>query len=167
MCEVWKPIKGYEGKYSVSSKGRVKSIGRMRDNGHAQYYQKERILKPSGKPYLKVGLHNGGKVKHRHIHRLVAEAFCAKKEPGMVADHIDGDIYNNNSINLRWVSRSHNQARAKKRGGVYQYGNKYRTSIRIHTVGLIYIGTFCSRVKAEEAFKDVYLEWYGRGYVND
>lgn len=37
MVEVWKDIKGYEGKYRVSNKGRVKSLERFRKNGFKEY----------------------------------------------------------------------------------------------------------------------------------
>lgn len=37
MVEVWKDIKGYEGKYRVSNKGRVKSLERFRKNGFKGY----------------------------------------------------------------------------------------------------------------------------------
>lgn len=45
MVEVWKDIKGYEGKYRVSNKGRVKSLERFRKNGFKGYIQKECIMK--------------------------------------------------------------------------------------------------------------------------
>lgn len=47
MTEVWKDIKGYEGRYQVSNMGRVKSLERtvIKKNGRKQHI-KERILKP-------------------------------------------------------------------------------------------------------------------------
>ena len=46
--EEWKDIKGYEGLYKVSNKGRVKSVERKVWNSGNQSYNtiKERILKP-------------------------------------------------------------------------------------------------------------------------
>ena len=63
MKEIWKDIKGYDGRYAVSSWGRVKGI-------HG-------ILKPytNHKGYLKVGLMKDGKSEKHRVSRLVAQAF--------------------------------------------------------------------------------------------
>ena len=41
MNEIWKDIKGYEGKYQVSNLGRVKSLQRW---SGTKYYNREKIL---------------------------------------------------------------------------------------------------------------------------
>lgn len=76
--EIWKEVKGYEGLYSVSNLGRVKSHNRtvIRCNGRPTHF-KEKILSfelHKGK-YHKVQLCRNGKVKKNRVHRLVAQAF--------------------------------------------------------------------------------------------
>ena len=63
MKEVWKDIKGYEGYYKISNKGKVKSLKRKGN-------WKERILKPQKDMYgyLRVNLTKNGKAKPKAIH---------------------------------------------------------------------------------------------------
>ena len=42
--EIWKPIKGYEGKYEVSNFGKVKSLKRYKRNNSKMQLVEERIL---------------------------------------------------------------------------------------------------------------------------
>ncbi|MCQ2439780.1 MAG: NUMOD4 domain-containing protein, partial [Oscillospiraceae bacterium] len=61
--EVWVPVAGYNGRYEVSNKGRVRNAD-------------GRILKPiQRRGYLCLNLSDGKEIKDRKIHRLVAEAF--------------------------------------------------------------------------------------------
>ena len=39
-----------------------------------------------------------------YVHRMVAEAFCAKRPDTPWVRHIDGDKSNNHADNLQWVS---------------------------------------------------------------
>ena len=61
--EIWKAVKGFEGIYEVSNRGRVKSLK----------YGKERILKPqqNGIGYFMVDLCHKNKKKRYYVHRLV------------------------------------------------------------------------------------------------
>ena len=93
MAEVWKNIKGYEGRYQVSNMGRVKSLERivLKKDGSEQH-KKERILKPRTKPngYLQVNLCNGsGKKKTVLVHRLVCEAFHENPKNKTDVNHIN------------------------------------------------------------------------------
>ena len=47
MEEIWKDIKGYEGKYQVSNFGRVRSLNRLRWNGRVYCNQKGKIMSQS------------------------------------------------------------------------------------------------------------------------
>ena len=102
--EVWKEVEGYEGFYSVSNQGRVKSIVR---SGR----RTERILAPTsnGYGYLIVGFRKEGKVKSFLVHRLVMLTF----EPTEYSDvlevnHKDFDTTNNTFTNLEWCTRKEN-----------------------------------------------------------
>jgi len=111
--EVWADIQGYEGRYQVSTLGRVKSLARMRrGKAGAEVPMPERIMrlrtkKDTGrtKPYVEVHVRNGGlrteKGKSFLVHRLVADAFIKRLEPGEQVDHINGCHSDNRAENLR------------------------------------------------------------------
>lgn len=103
MEEIWKPINGFEGKYEVSTFGRVKSIGTYNTC-------KRGILSPmidtSG--YEHVGLYLNGKAKDKSIHRLVAETFIPNPNELRYINHIDENKRNNNVSNLEWCTNSYN-----------------------------------------------------------
>jgi len=111
--EMWMDVRGFEGRYQISSLGRVKSLSRMRrgKNG-SQVPVPERIMaltakKDTGrtKPYVEVKFRNGGgrtePCKSYLVHRLVADAFIKRLEPGDQVDHINGVHADNKVENLR------------------------------------------------------------------
>lgn len=108
--EEWKEIEDYDGFYSVSSEGRVRSNARriIRKNGIEQTFS-ERILRQSSvKKYLSVMLSKNGIQSRYYIHRLVANAFC-KKYPGCnEINHIDENPKNNKASNLEWCDHNYN-----------------------------------------------------------
>lgn len=80
MLEEWRPIKGFEGLYSVSSLGRVRSENRVIAHKHTGTRTiASRILRPgpSGPKaeYRQVLLSKNDVQTHRSVHSLVAEAF--------------------------------------------------------------------------------------------
>lgn len=114
--EIWKDIVGYEGKYQVSNKGRVKSLERKRNcrvqNGVlAEMKIPERILKQwKRSSYLLVDLWKCSKRDVRSVHILVYEGFVGKIEEGMMIHHKDENKFNNNADNLEMVSyKTHNK----------------------------------------------------------
>ena len=111
MQEIFKDIKGYEGLYKISNKGRVKALTAWSGNYYkAKYINKEKILTPTdnGKGYLIIGLCKRGKRKNFYIHRLVAEAFIKNPNNLPQVNHIDYDKTNNNVNNLEWISQAEN-----------------------------------------------------------
>lgn len=117
MKELWKPIKGYEERYLISSCGRVKRIARTIPSNFYNCFDRklpEMILKPrkTKNGYLIISLFNGIFQKNYFIHRLVAEAFINKPEGKNYIDHLDGDKLNNYYKNLEWVSIAENNKRA-------------------------------------------------------
>jgi hypothetical protein len=110
---MWADIVGYEGRYQVSTLGRVKSLARMRKGKKGcEVPVPERIMvlstkKDTGrtKPYIEVKFRNGGlrtePCKSFLVHRLVAGAFIKRLEPGEQVDHINGVHGDNRVENLR------------------------------------------------------------------
>ena len=123
MTEIWKPIKGYEGLYEVSSMGRIKSIERKVYNpgvlGNGCYRTvPEKIRKPNiMKGYHCISLIKNNKYKVYRIHRLVIEHFVGEA-PSIEhqVNHIDGDKSNNRVENLEWVTPKENTHHAIKNG---------------------------------------------------
>ena len=143
--EIWKPVKGYDGKYEVSNLGRVKSLNYNRT-------KKEKILKPtlSHNGYFIVTLSKNGKTKKFRVNRLVIETFIPDKSDfkstpdedrnnididNLEVNHIDENIKNNNLNNLEWCTHKYNMNYGERnfkivkhiKKAIYQYdlNNKF------------------------------------------
>lgn len=98
--EQWKPVKGYEGLYEISSYGNVLS----------HHGKTSRIL-AHGKDkhgYVQYGLCKNGIVTSVTAHRLVAQAFIPNPDNLETVNHKDEDKENNHVDNLEWMSRGDN-----------------------------------------------------------
>lgn len=119
QAELWKPIKGYEGLYQVSSKGRIRSLKRTKKNKWGGIIQvKERVLANgiSGQGYINVLLYNNGNRRTYKAHRLVAEAFISNPDNKPHVNHIDGNKENNSIENLEWCTIKENNIHAYSSG---------------------------------------------------
>jgi len=111
--EIWKPIKGYEGRYEISNFGRVKSL----DSRHKKYHGK--IMKPwenSNKKYLYITLRKNNEKKTYAIHTLVLNTFIGENPGGKQCAHYDGNPENNHVENLRWATAKENIDDRKRHG---------------------------------------------------
>lgn len=111
--EIWKDIKGYEGIYQVSNKGRVKSIPRYNPENPNGTRSKEIILKPDTvknnvTSYERVTLSKEGVTQRIFIHRLVASSFLPNPNNKPYVNHIDNNGLNNQVSNLEWVTGKEN-----------------------------------------------------------
>ena len=104
MKEIWRDIKGYEGKYMVSNTGKVKSLNYNRTG-------KEGIMESHVNVYgyLRVKLCKDGRKKWYMINRLVAQAFLPNPDNLPEVNHKDEDKTNNCVDNLEYCSSSYNK----------------------------------------------------------
>lgn len=109
MKEEWKEIDGFPS-YWVSSMGRVTSL----KSGTAVLRKLSVHQDKAGKKvkYLRVGMVNDkGEKKNRRVHRLVLLAFKGQPPTAMhCGSHIDGNPFNNWSLNLKWATYKENEA---------------------------------------------------------
>ena len=98
--ELWCPINGYEGLYSISNFGRVLS----------HHWGKSRILKQRVSPrgYSQVNLTKNSKLTTFRVHGLVAKHFLRNPNGLTEINHKDENKSNNRADNLEWCTRSHN-----------------------------------------------------------
>ena len=99
--EQWRAVPGYEGLYSVSDLGRVRSHNAA----------KGRILKPrvlEGTGYRAITLCRNGLKSYRHVAHLVLEAFVGPRPRGYHACHGNSIRTDNRLTNLRWDTASAN-----------------------------------------------------------
>ena len=110
--EQWRVIPGWEGYYSVSDRGRVRSEGRWtgREGAKGRRRLHQCILKPGTRRhgYRSVFLCREGGRRNVVIHQLVLLAFVGPRPGGCVACHGDGDPNNNRLSNLRWDTYKNN-----------------------------------------------------------
>lgn len=128
--EVWVDIKGYEGLYAVSNKGRVKSLSREYISSRGQKRKvKGRLLKnsPDSYGYVRVTLSNKDfKQKVTKVHILVAEAFLENDDPDnkIHVTMIDGDKTNVGVDNLEWATVNETAIKGNEITIEKRYGNQ-------------------------------------------
>jgi hypothetical protein len=115
-----KTIKNYP-HYAVDLKGNVYSIARRVWNKKGYYEIKKRVrkLKPSivGSGYLKVELvDKDGNKKSRLVHRIVAMTYFENPDNKPSVNHKDGNKFNNDVLNLEWVTHKENRQHALSTG---------------------------------------------------
>ena len=106
MLEEWKDIIGYEGRYQVSSLGRVKSCSHIGWQG-----------KPINEKILRHYDHHGydvvflytketkGKLKRKFlVHVLVGTAFCPRKPEHTQVNHKFKNRKDNRATELEWCT---------------------------------------------------------------
>lgn len=153
--EIWKDITGYEGRYLISSLGRIKSNDRYINCTHnAKRKIKGKMINPyvSGVGYYMAYVQG----KYLYIHRLMAIAFIKNPQNRKEVNHIDGNKLNNNLKNLEWVSKRENLVHYHSNNrsmptGVYHEGKTYRSRIYVNGK-LLTIGRFNSISDAHNAY---------------
>lgn len=118
--EIWRPIPGYEGLYSSSSLGRIRSEMRtvVRSIGKP-YIKPAAVMKPGAgvkSKYLSVRLSGADGTTTHYVHALVLRAFVGEAPQGHETCHRDGDRQNNSVDNLRWGTRKSNHEDKREHG---------------------------------------------------
>jgi len=121
--EIWKDVKGFEGKYMVSSLGRIVSLSFPITSGRLNYCRKQHFMtvRKQSNGYMAVGLSIGhNKNKSFKVHRIVADAFLPNEHKLPVINHKDEDKTNNSVFinpdgsvneeksNLEWCTTKYN-----------------------------------------------------------
>lgn len=127
--EIWKDIRGFEGRYQCSNKGRIKTLARTYWAGcdyNCLRHIEEAILKPaiSKRGYLRVSLRGGCAEKNcnRWVHNLVARTFYDNYDMNLVPNHIDGVKTNNCIENLELITNKENTQHAIRTGLIKNKG---------------------------------------------
>lgn len=140
--EIWKEIKGYEGRYEVSNFGRVRSMSHLTPSkGGRMRLSPGKILAlryaNNGRP--KVHLSKPGLCKWHSVHRLVAFAFCDGYFEGAQVNHIDENPANNRADNLEWCTASYNTSYGHRNDTMI---NQRKKAVNQYTIGGTFIKTF-------------------------
>lgn len=106
ITEEWRPVVGYEGLYSVSDAGRVRS------------HRNHIFLKPyiGKKGYAHVTPSRANRRVKTAIHTLVANAFIGLRPIGQEVNHKNGRKADNRLDNLEYVSQPENVRHAYRTG---------------------------------------------------
>lgn len=103
--EVWRDCPGFEGRYQVSNRGRVKALAREIPHSLGGVaLRRERIFAiDQNRRYRLVTFTDGeGRQSSHNVHRLVALTFVGPRPAGSQINHIDWDTHHNCVENLEY-----------------------------------------------------------------
>lgn len=147
--ELWKPVKGFEGFYEVSSEGRVRSVDRIDARGQ---HRKSKIMSVKKiQNAKKVTFFRDGKSKTFTLKKLVADAFLEKPKANEKLVCVDGDPDNVCAENLKW------QKKAQKKRNVYRFED--------NKTGITFEGSISDCCEAWGLTKSALLNRINRGRI--
>lgn len=126
--EIWKDVIGWEGKYFISNRGRLKSVNGKYKLRHPDGYITTGTIDSTG--YQCVTMRRPGEIHQERVHGLVAKHFLVKpnSKKRLVVNHKDGNQLNNNVENLEWVTSKENTLHAIRIGLMDNKGTKHGMS---------------------------------------
>lgn len=147
--ELWKPVKGYEGFYEVSSEGRVRSVDRIDARGQ---HRKSKIMSVKKiQNTKKVTFFRNGKSKTFSLKKLVADAFLETPKTNEKLVCVDGNPDNVCAENLKW------QKKAQKKRNVYSFED--------NKTGITFEGSISDCCEAWGLTKSALLNRINRGRI--
>lgn len=107
---MWVTVNGFQD-YEISPDGSIRSKERIKEfkSGRKMHFKKkDRKLRvhPSNNYKMTDLIDDKGKLRTVYVHKAVAEGFVKNEHPrkNKVVIHIDGNVANNNSDNLKWTT---------------------------------------------------------------
>ena len=111
MSEIWKDIKGYEGRYQVNELGCVRV--KLRDSRKRRGVYKYLTGSIYSNGYIVFKIDNDIRMSK---HRLIAIYFIPNPDNKPMVNHIDGNKLNNAIDNLEWCTAKENFDHAERTG---------------------------------------------------
>jgi hypothetical protein len=157
----WKYIKSFEGRYSVSKQGFVKS--------HLTDKIMRGVIVGSVTKYLSIVLRKDGRYHRFYIHRLIAQTFVENPGNKPFVNHIDGNKLNNNYKNLEWVTDAENRAHSnykikilsKREYVPFEMARKLYTKRISYDGKSFYIGRFKTKEECTKKFIEEFQNVFG------
>ena len=117
MCEEWRPVVGYEGRYEVSSEARVKSVRSGRVSTGSRTADGFLVVRLTGED---------GRKRAHYLNRLVCTVFNGPPPSRThVVTHLSGEKIDCRPQNLKWATRAQSVAYALTLGlPKYHFGTK-------------------------------------------
>ncbi|MBK7822925.1 MAG: HNH endonuclease [Tessaracoccus sp.] len=154
MVEIWKPVLGWEGYYSVSNMGRVK-----RDAGSPRC-KTDRLLLPRMTNYnylVFAPVRKGTTQKAMCVHRAVLESFIGPAPTELhQGNHKNGNKIDNRAENLEWVTRSENIAHAYRTGLHRRYAGSNASAAKLNEEQ---VAEILRKIAAREYRRDIAVEF--------
>ena len=169
-AEIWKPIKGFEGYYEISTHGRVRSLNRYVNyrNGNKRLIKGDLKKTPTNSHgYCIATLHKDGTQKSYSVHQLMAVTFLNHHPDGcnLVVDHIDNNRTNNDVNNLQVITHRTNTTKDRKNGSSIYAGVNWCHRNGGRWIARIclphkrkYLGAFKCELKAHLAYQNALKE---------
>lgn len=166
--EIWKPIKGFEGWYEVSNKGRVKSLDRVvyfKNNKGSRKYKGKILKQKYHNGYALVNINKNKKIYTFSVHILVATAFIDNPNNYPLVHHKDGVKSNNDVSNLEWSTYSNNITPAIKHNlltpnleGINKINEEHKIEILCYKDNCLIKRCDCSRSMAKWLIENNYIK---------
>ncbi len=133
---MWKPVKGFQNLYEISSDGFVRGKARVvKTCKNVSRKVKSKILKSrlNNCGYEEVRLSKNGKTKTKFIHRLIAENFIDNPDNKKEVNHKNGIKTDNSIENLEWATHQENMKHASITGLLKKSCKKAVTNLKSYT----------------------------------